>query len=190
MIRSAKIIFCDNEHGTGDVTFPSLDRTVQQLQGEYVAPQTVGQLRKAAKKEGWTRIDGGDYCPQCSEVDELKPIPNSNFRERLKRDGASETDLSLAYRKVFVGIQFAVGLYGYNSGAYEGNRYIVSERQQVGFEIWSEDDEVWSFHATSASIHWAEDLISVLKEANVWVEKNCETVGAGPKVFKIKHRGR
>ena len=67
MIRAAKLIFCDNEHGTGDVTFPSLDRDVQQLQGEYVAPQTVAQLRKAAKKEGLTRIDGSDYCPQCSE---------------------------------------------------------------------------------------------------------------------------
>ena len=68
MIRRAIVIFCDNEHGTGDVTFPSLDRSVHQLQGEYVAPQTVRQLRKAAKKDGWGRIDGGDYCPSCMEV--------------------------------------------------------------------------------------------------------------------------
>jgi len=67
VIRSAKIIFCENEHGTGDVTFPDLDRTVQELQAEYVAPQTVGQLRKSAKKAGWGRVNGGDYCPSCME---------------------------------------------------------------------------------------------------------------------------
>jgi len=67
VIRSAKIIFCDNEHGFGDVTFPSLDRPVDELQGEYVAPQRVSQLRKDAKKAGWGRVQGGDYCPQCME---------------------------------------------------------------------------------------------------------------------------
>lgn len=67
MIRIAKVIFCDNEHGTGDVTFPSLDRPVDELVGEYVAPNTTADLRKSAKKAGWGRIDGGDYCPACME---------------------------------------------------------------------------------------------------------------------------
>ena len=67
MIRAAKLIFCDNEHGTGDVTFPDLDRQVHELQAEYVAPQTVGKLRKSAKKAGWGRVNGSDYCPNCME---------------------------------------------------------------------------------------------------------------------------
>jgi hypothetical protein len=67
MIRAAKVIFCDNEHGYGDVTFPDLDRPAHELAGEYVAPQTVGQLRKSAKEAGWGRIEGGDYCPSCME---------------------------------------------------------------------------------------------------------------------------
>jgi hypothetical protein len=67
MIRGAKVIFCDNEHGYGDVTFPSLDRTVEELQGEYVVPQAVAKLRRDAKAKGWGRINGGDYCPQCME---------------------------------------------------------------------------------------------------------------------------
>lgn len=67
MIREAKVIFCDNEHGTGDVTFPSLDREPGVLAGEYVAPQRVSDLRKAAKKQGWGRVQGGDYCPGCME---------------------------------------------------------------------------------------------------------------------------
>ncbi len=67
MIRRAIVIFCENDHGFGDVTFPALDRGVNELQGEYVAPQTVRQLRKAAKKAGWGRVNGADYCPSCME---------------------------------------------------------------------------------------------------------------------------
>lgn len=67
MIRSAKVIFCDNEHGMGDVTFPSLDREVGDLQAEYVAPQTVKQLRASAKAAGWSRLRGQDFCPDCTE---------------------------------------------------------------------------------------------------------------------------
>lgn len=67
MIRTAKVIFCDNEHGFGDVTFPALDRDTSSLQQEYIVPRRIGQLRKEAKKEGWGRTNGGDYCPQCME---------------------------------------------------------------------------------------------------------------------------
>ena len=67
MIRTARVIFCDNEHGTGDVTFPSLDRDSHALAAEYIAPQTAAGLRKSAKKAGWSRCAGGDYCEQCTE---------------------------------------------------------------------------------------------------------------------------
>ena len=70
MIRTARLIFCDNEHGTGDVTFPSLDQDFVQTRQQLVDGLTVGQLRKLAKKEGWGRIDGGDYCPACMEMPE------------------------------------------------------------------------------------------------------------------------
>jgi hypothetical protein len=55
MIRTAKLIFCDNEHGMGDVTYPDL------------FDPTLKQLRKDAKQAGWSRHAGADYCQQCTE---------------------------------------------------------------------------------------------------------------------------
>jgi len=73
MIRTAKFIFCDNEHGTGNITFPEISRIDDQT---FIEPRTVGQLRKQAKAEGWTRNDGADYCPACSEIDPLNYAQN------------------------------------------------------------------------------------------------------------------
>lgn len=72
MIRSTKLIFCDNEHGAGDVTFPDLDDSSFDIKQHFIYPvqPTAAELRKAAKKAGWTRVDGGDYCPICSESEE------------------------------------------------------------------------------------------------------------------------
>jgi hypothetical protein len=68
MIRSGKILFCENEHGTGDITFPDLDALdafeTKQL---FIGKRTAGQLRKEAKQAGWGRINGGDYCLNCME---------------------------------------------------------------------------------------------------------------------------
>lgn len=64
MIRTIKVLFCEEEHGAGDVTFPhimDLD-TKMFIDG---AP-TTKELRKLAKKHGWTRSGGADYCDQCS----------------------------------------------------------------------------------------------------------------------------
>jgi hypothetical protein len=70
MIRTAKVIFCDNEHGTGDMTFPDLDGLARiELQQQFIVPRRIGELRKAAKKEGWGRINGGDYCASCMEAE-------------------------------------------------------------------------------------------------------------------------
>lgn len=68
MIRTAKVLFCNNEHGFGEETFPSLYRSVRELQQDYIAPRSVRQLRKDAKKDGWGRVNGGDYCPLCMET--------------------------------------------------------------------------------------------------------------------------
>jgi hypothetical protein len=68
MIRKCQLLFCDNDHGTGDVTFPDLDALdaygTKQL---FIDGSDVKSLRKAAKQEGWGRVNGADYCPGCME---------------------------------------------------------------------------------------------------------------------------
>ena len=65
MIRKCLFIFCENEHGTGDVTFPSVEalQTHEVVEKEH----TIGSLRRLAKANGWGRVNGGDYCPGCME---------------------------------------------------------------------------------------------------------------------------
>jgi hypothetical protein len=67
MIRTAKFIFCDNEHGTGDVTYPDIFDSVEVLRQHFIDSPTLGQLRKDAKKAGWSRHEGADYCRMCTE---------------------------------------------------------------------------------------------------------------------------
>ena len=68
MIHKCIVLFCDNEHGTGSPSFPDLDQiSTAALEQELIKDQTVGQVRKAAKKAGWGRVNGGDYCPICME---------------------------------------------------------------------------------------------------------------------------
>lgn len=68
MIQKLNFIFCENEHGTGDVCFPDVCRLDgRDLQQEIVAGNTVSELRRAAKKAGWGRVNGGDFCPSCME---------------------------------------------------------------------------------------------------------------------------
>ena len=68
MINNARILFCDNEHGTGDVCFPDIDKMdgfdIKQV---LIKGNTAKELRKEAKKAGWGKINGGDYCPACME---------------------------------------------------------------------------------------------------------------------------
>lgn len=66
MTRKAIILFCDNEHGTGDVSFPDLTMLDGfEFQQVLINGNTVGAVRRAAKAEGWGRVNGGDYCPGC-----------------------------------------------------------------------------------------------------------------------------
>jgi len=69
MLRTAKFIVCDNEHGTGDVTFPDLDESSFDVKNYLVYPTgtKTADLRRAAKKAGWSVVDGGDYCAMCTE---------------------------------------------------------------------------------------------------------------------------
>ena len=66
MTRKLQILFCDNEHGTGDVCFPDLNHLDgYQIQQECIQGNDTRSLRKAAKAAGWGRVNGGDYCPDC-----------------------------------------------------------------------------------------------------------------------------
>lgn len=66
MTRKAQVIFCDNEHGTGDVCFPDLTALEGfEIQQKLIEGNDVRQVRKEAKAAGWGRVDGCDYCPDC-----------------------------------------------------------------------------------------------------------------------------
>lgn len=53
MIRTAKILFCDQEHGFGNASFPDLiTSSPTQLEQHFIAPPTLKQLRKEAKAAG------------------------------------------------------------------------------------------------------------------------------------------
>lgn len=67
MIRKIQFLFCDNEHGLGDVCFPDVSGDSYALLQKIVDGNTTRSLRAAAKKEGWGRVDGVDYCPACME---------------------------------------------------------------------------------------------------------------------------
>ena len=68
MINNARILFCDNEHGTGDVCFPDIDNmdnyAIKQV---LIKGNKTNWLRQEAKSAGWGRVNGGDYCPACME---------------------------------------------------------------------------------------------------------------------------
>ncbi len=69
MIRNAQVIFCDNEHGSGDVCFPDLTHFgPYELQQTLIEAGGVRHLRQQAKAAGWGRVNGGDYCPGCMET--------------------------------------------------------------------------------------------------------------------------
>jgi hypothetical protein len=68
MIRTAKLIFCDNEHGSGDMCYPDIyGETHHETLQHFIEPATAKILRKAAKQDGWSVLNGADYCPGCTE---------------------------------------------------------------------------------------------------------------------------
>ena len=66
MILKAQLLFCDNEHGTGDVVFPDLTQLEGfEIQQYFIGGNDVRSVRRAAKAQGWGRVNGADYCPGC-----------------------------------------------------------------------------------------------------------------------------
>ena len=68
MTRKCALLFCDNEHGTGDVTFPDINAmTSDEINQVFIQSPTTKMLRSEAKLAGWGKVNGGDYCPACME---------------------------------------------------------------------------------------------------------------------------
>lgn len=67
MIRTMKLLFCDNEHGVGNVTFPDILGRPEDLEQYLIRSPGAAELRKEAKAAGWSRHQGGDYCEMCTE---------------------------------------------------------------------------------------------------------------------------
>ena len=59
MIRTAKVIFCDEEHGIGDVSFP--DTPVVDMEFNF----SSAALWQEARNAGWRKIGGRHLCPTC-----------------------------------------------------------------------------------------------------------------------------
>lgn len=75
MIRRAMQLFCDNEHGFGDVVFPDAGPTFD---------MTAVQLRRAARAAGWKRHQNVDYCDSCVASNEES---EREIRELRKKGG-------------------------------------------------------------------------------------------------------
>ncbi len=69
MYRRAGLLFCEEEHGCGEVTFPNLNSMDDvELTELFIVGINEAMTRKAAKAAGWTRVNKADYCPGCSEA--------------------------------------------------------------------------------------------------------------------------
>jgi hypothetical protein len=62
MVRTTKALFCNEDHGSGDVTFPAL---IDLIEMSFIFPPDLRRLRAEAKAAGWKYIKGRDYCEGC-----------------------------------------------------------------------------------------------------------------------------
>jgi hypothetical protein len=78
VIRTAKKIYCDNEHGVGDVFFPD--------SGDYVNGPSIREIRRKAKAAGWIRTRRNDFCPDCA-FDYLDMAEEEKEARRIALEG-------------------------------------------------------------------------------------------------------
>ena len=65
-IRRAMALYCDEEHGIGDVVFPAADSAnAYSSDAKFDPDLTAVKLRRLARAEGWRRFQNVDYCPSC-----------------------------------------------------------------------------------------------------------------------------
>jgi hypothetical protein len=61
------ILICDEDHFLAQPVLPDFDTmTNDEIARLAVNPLNINDLRRAAKKAGWRRINGLDYCPGCA----------------------------------------------------------------------------------------------------------------------------
>jgi hypothetical protein len=66
-VRLARVLYCCQEHGLGEQTYPHIDALTDQ---DFITPRSAAQLRREARKVGWTRDRrGNDYCEGCTAID-------------------------------------------------------------------------------------------------------------------------
>jgi hypothetical protein len=72
MYLKCGFLFCENEHGLGEVTFPRIEEMdAEDIRQRLLYPPTEAQTRRDAKKLGWRRIHRADYCPGCVANEEV-----------------------------------------------------------------------------------------------------------------------
>lgn len=68
MILKLILIACENEHGNGEKIFPNIDAMDAHKICELAQSQlNVADVRRKARAVGWGRVNGGDFCPGCTE---------------------------------------------------------------------------------------------------------------------------
>jgi hypothetical protein len=65
MIRTAKLLFCSEDHGSGDQTFPCI---ADLDTDSFIRPASTRELRSQARTAGWRCIKGRDFCESCVEA--------------------------------------------------------------------------------------------------------------------------
>lgn len=55
MVHSFKVIICDNQHLTGDVTFPDTLESAKRIK----------KVVSESERSGWGKVGERDYCPAC-----------------------------------------------------------------------------------------------------------------------------
>lgn len=85
MIRKCQLLFCDNEHGTGEVTFPDVAAMgPDEFYRVFVEEKalTIRSLRQLAKENGWGPHQWRRLLPQLHGIRRLTSEPADEFFHR------------------------------------------------------------------------------------------------------------
>lgn len=71
MIRSTRMLFCDEDHNV-EQTFPCINDLDE---NQFINPPTAKQLRAMAKPFGWSYRNGRDHCDLCTTREAEDELP-------------------------------------------------------------------------------------------------------------------